>query len=122
MVNKDGNLSSSAFIPFCGYGTNISNLGIKNNQSSVPVCNSFRPRLLNDQLCYEVDVNDFIERSVLQKELKIGLMFMIDHNEDRQVSSTKGQDDQNYLLRLGKYNIVLWINLRELYQTLYWAE
>ena len=114
MVNEDGSLSPSAFIPFCGYGTNISNLGIKNNQFSVPVCNSFRPKVLNDQLCYEVDVNDFIEKSFLQKELKIGLMFMIDHNEDRQVYSTKGQDDQNYLLRLGKYNIVLWINLREL--------
>ena len=124
MVNEDGSLSPSAFIPFCGYGTNISNLGIKNNQFSVPVCNSFRPKVLNDQLCYEVDVNDFIEKSFLQKELKIGLMFMIDHNEDRQVSGTKGQDDQNYLLRLGKYNIwkesiIIWLGKYE-YMNVLW--
>ena len=68
------------------------------------MCNSFRPRVLNDKLCYEVDVNEMIDKSVVQKELKIGLMFMIDHNEDRQVFSTEEQNDHDYLHQLGKYN------------------
>ena len=107
IVDEHGELSPTALIPFCQFGGNMSLMGVKIDKFDLPVCNSFRAKILNDQLCYEVDVNDFIEKSVLQKELKIGLMFMIDHNEDRQFSSTKGQDDQNYLLRLGKYNIVL---------------
>ena len=67
------------------------------------MCNSFRKRVLNDQLCYEVDVNEIIDKKVLQKELKIGLMFLIDHNEDRQVTfNEEEEEDHKNLLQLGK--------------------
>ena len=102
ILNEDGNLSPSAFIPFCGYGTNISSLGLKIEQFGVPVCNSFRSKVLNDQLCYEIDVNDRIDKRVVQKNLKIGLMFIIDQNEDRQVFIKKDQIKENNLLQLGK--------------------
>ena len=102
ILNEDGNLSPSAFIPFCGYGTNISSLGLKIEEFRVPVCNSFRSKVLNDQLCYEIDVNDRIDKRVVQKNLKIGLMFIIDQNEDRQVFIKKDQIEENNLLQLGK--------------------
>ena len=102
ILNEDGNLSPSAFIPFCGYGTNISSLGLKIEEFRVPVCNSFRSKVLNDQLCYEIDVNDRIDKRVVQKNLKIGLMFIIDQNEDRQVFIKKDQIKENNLLQLGK--------------------
>ena len=66
------------------------------------MCNSFRSKVLNDQLCYEIDVNDRIDKSVVQKNLKIGLMFIIDRNEDRQVFIKKDQIKENNLLQLGK--------------------
>ena len=102
ILNEDGNLSPSAFIPFCGYGTNISSLGLKIEEFRVPVCNSFRSKVLNDQLCYEIDVNDRIDKRVAQKNLKIGLMFIIDQNEDRQVFIKKDHEEENNLLQLGK--------------------
>ena len=67
------------------------------------MCNSFRKKVLNDQLCYEVDVNEIIDKTVLQKELKIGLMFLIDHNDDRQVAFNEDEEeDHKNLLQLGK--------------------
>ena len=67
------------------------------------MCNSFRKKVLNDQLCYEVDVNEIIDKTVLQKELKIGLMFLIDHNEDRQVTFKEDEEeDHKNLHQLGK--------------------
>ena len=71
------------------------------------MCNSFRKKVLNDQLCYEVDVNEIIDKTVLQKELKIGLMFLIDHNEDRQIIINEDKDDDNKnLLQIGKKSYI----------------
>ena len=75
---------------------------MKIDQFDFPVCNSFRAKVLNDQLCYEVDVNELIDRRILLKEIKMGLMFMIDHNEDRQVHNTKKIYDHKNLAQLGK--------------------
>ena len=62
----------------------MESMGIKNDQFDVPVCNSFIPRILNDQLCYEVDLNKFSFKK--EKEVKLGLNLLIDYNEDRQVT------------------------------------
>ena len=50
-----------------------------------PVCNSFEAKLLNDQLCYEVDLNKYANYSNMDKALKSGFRFILDFNEDRQV-------------------------------------
>ena len=55
--DKDGNLSPTALIPFCDFGGNMSVMGVKIDQFDVPVCNSFRPKIVQDQLCYTVDPN-----------------------------------------------------------------
>ena len=41
---------------------------------------------MNDQLCYEVDLNKFSDKKNIQNELKFGFNFLIDYNEDRQVN------------------------------------
>ena len=35
----------------------MSSVGVKIDQFDVPVCNSFQAKILNDQLCYEVDLS-----------------------------------------------------------------
>ena len=60
-------------------------MGFKIDQFDVPVCNSFQPKILNDQLCYEVDLNSLSNKANIQRELKSGLNFLMDYNEDRQV-------------------------------------
>ena len=85
-VSKEGKMSPSAFIPFCEFGGNISGMGVKIDQFHVPVCNSFKAKILNDQLCYEVDLNRFTNRDNIKNELELGFVFIMDYNEDRQVT------------------------------------
>ena len=78
-------MSPSAFIPFCDFGGDMLSMGVKIEQFEFPVCNSFQPKVLNDQLCYEVDLNRFanIHQNVVSK-LKLGFNFIMDYNEDQQ--------------------------------------
>ena len=52
----------------------MSAMGIMLDLFDVPVCNSFQARILNDQLCYEVDLNPFAavglytDRKIRQKK------------------------------------------------------
>ena len=64
----------------------MSVVGVKLDQFDDPVCNSFQATILNDQLCYEVDLNRFSNKSNIAKELEIGFYFIMDYNEDRQVT------------------------------------
>ena len=64
----------------------MSAMGIKIQQFSVPVCNAFEAKIMNDQLCYEVDLKAFSNSNNIEKELKIGFNFLMDYNEDRQVT------------------------------------
>ena len=62
----------------------MSTMGVKINQFDVPVCNSFQAKVLNDQLCYEVDLNRFSNKDNIKRELRLGFTFLMDYNEDRQ--------------------------------------
>ena len=62
----------------------MSAMGTSIDHFDVPVCNAFREKILNDQLCYEVDLNIFTNKGNIEKELKSGFAFIIDYNEDRQ--------------------------------------
>ena len=82
IVDKDNVYSPSAFIPFCSFGGNFSIMGVQNEDFTVPLCNSFEPRVLYDQRCYEIDLNrykDYYSVSTLQE----GLVLYIDSNADR---------------------------------------
>ena len=65
-------------------------MGIKIDNFSVPVCNSFRAKIHQDQLCYEVDLNKIKNKDNFENDLKLGLVFFMDYNEDRQ---TVANDD-----------------------------
>ena len=64
----------------------MASVGVKIDLFDVPVCNSFQARILNDQLCYEVDLNKFSDVNNIREELKLGFNFLLDYNEDRQVT------------------------------------
>ena len=86
-------MSPSALIPFCGIGRNMSAMGVKIDKFDIPVCNSFTERVLNDQLCYEVDPNNFIQRKNILEGFKTGITLVLDYNEDREVSYGTQNDD-----------------------------
>ena len=50
----------------------------------VLVCNCFKPKVIHDQLCYEVDLKRFGKEENRENELKHGLILLLDLNEERQ--------------------------------------
>ena len=71
----------------------MSTVGVKIDRFNVPVCNCFQARILNDQLCYEVDLNRMKKEGNKHNELKLGFNFLLDYNEDRH---TQGTVDKNF--------------------------
>ena len=68
----------------------MSMIGVKIDDAfDFPVCIGFRDKILNDQLCYEFDPNEFNELKSSDDAMKKGLSFLVDFNEDRQVSYEK---------------------------------
>ena len=67
----------------------MSAMGVKIDQFDDPVCNSFQAKIQNDQLCYEVDLDEIVKEKNIDVEaaLKSGLNFVLDYNEDRQLKT-----------------------------------
>ena len=61
-------------------------VGVKIKQFDIPVCKSFEAKILNDQFCYEVNLQNFSTREIFLNELRYGFLFLMDYNEDRQVT------------------------------------
>ena len=85
--DKDGNLSPTALIPFCDFGGNMSVMGVKIDQLDIPICKSFRPKIIRDQLCYTVDPNEYKHKIDLKGKLSLSLY--IHYNEERQMEDTE---------------------------------
>ena len=98
-VNERGEVSPSALIPFCELGESMKIMEHESKYPfTVPICKSFRPKIFYDQLCYEVDVNKYLKRSVNRRKInhrrgrdrqdrfrrRVGLSLLIDTNENRQ--------------------------------------
>ena len=66
-------------------------MGLQISQFDIPVCNIFRETVFHDQLCYEVDLNQFKfkDKRFKNQDTKLGLSFIVDTNEVRQTKSTK---------------------------------
>ena len=104
----EGRLSPSSLIPFCGIGRNLSAMGaVKIDQFDIPVCKSFTERVLNDQLCYEVDPNKFIQPDTVEESLKTGIILVLDYNEDRQISLDNEHGDDGLCEEKDLINILV---------------
>ena len=84
LVDSDGGLSPSAFIPFCSFGEDMSAMGTQIRSFHDPVCSSFKAKIRNDQLCYEVNLQDYKDEGNLHDQLEQGLVLLIDLNTERQ--------------------------------------
>ena len=98
IINKQGKLSPSAFIPFCEFGGNMSAMGVYDDKLKLHVCNSFQAKILNDQLCYEVDLQNLSKSHNIDDELKLGFYFVMDYNEDRQVTFVEEENSQSPMI------------------------
>ena len=96
IIDQDGELSPTALIPFCEFGGNMSVMGVKIDQFDVPVCNSFRPKIVRDQLCYTVDPNKYKHKIDLKGELS--LFLFIHFNEDRQMEDSTNSTEEHSVI------------------------
>ena len=84
LLDNDGNLLPSAFIPYCEIGGNIRDVSFTLKQlhfKHFPVCNIFKPKIYKNQVCYEVDINLYGHP---KRRYTRGLIFLMDYNIDRQ--------------------------------------
>ena len=86
--------SATALIPFCAFGEDMKKMGTNIDGISVPVCNSFVPKNHNKQLCYEVELDRFRNNSILEKQLRSGLVLLLDFNEIRQLDDDSSNKTQ----------------------------
>ena len=87
ILNKEGGLSPSSFVPFCFFGKNLTLVGKKVDGFENPICNIFTPKNTNNQLCYEANLEKYKDNNNIEKQLTMGLTLILDYNEDRQIST-----------------------------------
>ena len=88
IVDEKGGLSPSALIPFCSFGGDIKSLGTNHGDFPIPVCDKFRAKVKNNQVCYELDLEQLKNEENIEDQLKTGLVLILDYNEDRQLKKT----------------------------------
>ena len=66
-------------------------MGVEIDNFDVPVCNSFKAKIFKDQLCYQVDLNNF--KSKVDLFEKVSFSLFIDYNEDRQLFLHENEDE-----------------------------
>ena len=93
ILQEDGNLSPTALIPFCSFNDDFSLMGVKIDSFNVPVCNSFKPKIIKDQLCYQLDPNQF--KQTIDMFEKVSFSIFIDYNEDRQFLSNREENNKH---------------------------
>ena len=93
MINHPVHISDeatiSAFIPFCTFGDAADRVGKWFDGFDFPVCSLFRERMVEGQVCYEADINQFKDKDTVNwvAELNRGFGFIVDTNEEYDVKN-----------------------------------
>ena len=64
LTNRDNMTMPSAFIPFCAYKTSLTAMGDYVDKIKFPICNKFKPILMDGELCYTVNMASFTSEEV----------------------------------------------------------
>ena len=70
----------------------MSLLGRKADGFQDPVCSAFTRKIVNNQLCYEIDLNRFRDQVDWKESLQSGLSLVIDTNEEYDVRKLSTED------------------------------
>ena len=60
-------------------------LGRKIENFTQPICTHFKPKMLNGQMCYQLDLQDVQKERKFAKGERNGLSFLLDYNEDKMI-------------------------------------
>ena len=88
IVESTGQLSPSAFIPFCELGGDLSVLGRTVPGFDIPVCDKFEPRVVRGQICYRLEADRYFKQLRREEgdDNEEGLILVLDYNEERNIN------------------------------------
>ena len=78
LKGPNGTILPFAFIPFCAFATDMSVTGEKLDILSYPVCNKFKPSILDGDLCYTLDTSALVEKAQTGFGKDNGIMIILD--------------------------------------------
>ena len=102
ILNNSDSFSPSAFIPFCDLGGNMETVGTNNKEFPIPVCSAFVKTILNNQVCYKIDINEYIKEVKFDGQEKISLNLFLDYNEEKQYIGQKREIPVNSSLSMSR--------------------
>ena len=73
ILNVNETFSPSAFIPFCAFGEDMKAMGKRADGFDDHVCNSFKAKKRNEQLCYEVNLEEFKDKDNIKEQTRLGV-------------------------------------------------
>ena len=88
LINHPAHISDksglSSFIPFCSFGDNpdLFNQVQMLGNFQVPVCSLFREKIVEGQVCYEADINQYKNMDNWERIFHGGLSFIVDTNDE----------------------------------------
>ena len=88
-------------MPFCEFAGIFNTVGENFGLSDVPVCNSFKAKVVEDQLCYSVDPNEYMKIS-RKKPKELSLTLYINYNEDREMHKNTSSENIIIVGTIGK--------------------
>lgn len=113
IADKKGNIvSPSALIPFCEFGGNMSIMGVKIDSFQDPVCTSFKPKILRNQICYEVDPKEY-EKYLDNNDNMLSLTLLVNFNNERQLYQINSEIENNDDIELMSENKFNTFNIKE---------
>ena len=104
IVESTGQLSPSAFIPFCELGGDLSLLGRTVPGFDIPVCDKFEPRVVRGQICYRLEAGRYfkqLRREEGDDNTPPHLILVLDYNEERNINqhpeASHQHNDQSFV-------------------------
>ena len=65
----------------------MSVMGVEINDFHIPFCTRFEEKIINDQLCYSINLNKTRQKNQVKEEHDLTFKLFISYNEDRQFDS-----------------------------------
>ena len=99
LVDSQEQLTPSALIPFCAYDGDMNITGQYVSGLDFPICNKFKPTILDGQLCYALDMKDVLKDKVTRPGRGFGLTLAI---EQKVTALEQSSNDFGALLQQGR--------------------
>ena len=89
-------------------------MGTNYSKFKIPVCNSFKATIKDEQICYEIDLEEYKSERDLVKQLQEGLVLYLDYNEDKQLTVEK-YNGKSALVYLNTISMMIILHTLDVY-------